>query len=104
VSHAGDNFEFRPTRPAAWDRLELAVRRLMDDYVAQQARAAAAEARIRELESRISAIAGGGPDPVELQSRVGELEAENRLLRERLQQARAEIERIMTRLRFLEGR
>lgn len=103
MSRAGDSADLSPTRPAAWDRLELAVRRLMDDYVAQQTRASAAEARIRELESKLSAISGGGLDPIELERRVGDLEAENQRLRERLEKARAEIERIMARLRFLEG-
>lgn len=103
MSHVGGSGGQRSARPAAWDRLELAVRRLMDDYMAQQARAAAAEARSQELETTLASIAGGGPDPIELNRRIAELEAENRNLLERLQRARAEIERIMARLQFLEG-
>lgn len=90
-------------RPEAWDRLELAVRRLMDEFVTEQTRARAAESRVAELEAALSAIAGDGPDPIELERRIEELEAENHALRDRLGKARAEIERIMARLRFLEG-
>ena len=57
----------------------------------------------RKLEAALSAIAGDGPDPIELERRIEELEAENHALRDRLGKARAEIERIMARLRFLEG-
>jgi len=94
----------RRDRPAGWDRLELAVRRLLDDYDDQVRSRAAAEVRVRELESTIEEISKGELDPIVLRERVDELEAENRELRERLEKARAKIERIMARLDFLEDR
>lgn len=102
MSHVGGSGQ-RPVRPGTWDRLELSVRRLMDDYQVLKARAASAEARSQELEATLASISGDGPDPIELNRRIVELEAENRHLLERLQSARAEIERIMARLQFLEG-
>jgi chromosome segregation ATPase len=90
-------------RRAEWDRLELAVRRLLEDYQLSRNRASNAERRITELEAALETLAGGGPDPIALRERIVELEAENQELRERLERARQEVERIMARLQFLEG-
>src|SRR5690625_294551 len=94
----------RRDRPGDWDRLDIAVRRLLDDYDDQVRSRAAAEVRVRELESTIEEISKGELDPIVLRERVDELEAENRELRERLEKARAKIERIIARLDFLEDR
>lgn len=102
MSYAGDEAP-RPGHRAEWDRLELAVRRLLEDYQLSRNRAANAERRIGELEAALEALAGGGPDPIALSERIEELEAENLELVERLARARQEVERIMARLQFLEG-
>lgn len=88
--------------PVEWDRLELAVRRLLDEYAACRRRADAAERRIAELEAALQAVAAGAVDPLELRERVAALEAENRSLRERMEQARAGVGRIVARLQFME--
>lgn len=102
MSHAGAEAPSQGHR-AEWDRLELAVRRLLEDYQLSRNRALSAERRVGELESALAALAGGGPDPIALRKRIGELEQENGELRERLERARQEVERIMARLEFLEG-
>ncbi len=102
MSNAGGE-DLRRGRPAEWDRLELAVRRLMDDYLQHRGRADAAEKRVMDLEATLKALSGGGPDPITLRERIAALETENGTLRERLLRARTEIERIMARLQFLEG-
>jgi predicted nuclease with TOPRIM domain len=101
VSNAGGE-DLRRSRPAAWDRLELSVRRLLDDYQLQRGRADRAEERIAELEAALETLSGGGPDPIVLREQVTALETENRALRERLDRARQEVERIMARLQFLD--
>lgn len=90
-------------RSDEWDRLELTVRRLLDDYDRCTERARTAERRLEELESTLKQVSSGGLDPVSLQARVDTLEAENRDLRGRLDQARERVARLLARLRFLEG-
>jgi hypothetical protein len=85
-----------------WDRLELAVRRLLDYQEALTQRAQAAERRIGELEAGIAEVSAGRLDPVALSERAAALELENRALEERLGQARDAVQRILTRLRFAE--
>lgn len=102
MSNAGDEGP-RRERSTDWDRIELAVRRLLDDYQKYRNRAAAAEARILELEEALRTLSGGGPDPIVLGERISMLEVENTALRDRLRQAHAEVERIIARLQFMEG-
>ncbi len=90
----------RVTAPVEWDRLELAVRRLLDEYAACRRRAEAAERRVVELEAALHEVGVGAVDPFELHERIAALEAENASLRERLEQARAGVGRIVARLRF----
>ena len=85
-----------------WDRLELAVRRLLEYQEALIQRAQSAEQRIRELEAGIAEVTAGRLDPVALSERATALERENRALEERLGQAREGVQRILTRLRFTE--
>ena len=89
-------------RPDEWDRLELAVRRLLDAYDQWCQRALVAERRASELDAALRDISEGRLDPVELVRRVESLEAENEALRERLAAAREQVSRILTRLQFLE--
>lgn len=95
--------ERRNTRPPEWDRLELSVRRLLDDYDRVRRRAHAAERRIEALETTLREVTGGVLDPAEMSRRIEVLEAENRDLQERLAQARERVGRLVDRLRFLEG-
>jgi DNA repair exonuclease SbcCD ATPase subunit len=84
------------------DRLELALRRLLDRHDALRQRAETAEARARELQEALSGIGSGHIDPVELRTRAERLEEENRALRERLQAVDAVAQRIQARLQFAE--
>jgi predicted RNase H-like nuclease (RuvC/YqgF family) len=84
----------------AWHRLEEAVRRITTDRSAWRDRALAAEDRVRELESALRDVAAGKLDPVALSARSRQLEAENRSLNQRLDQARETVDRIMARLQF----
>jgi hypothetical protein len=99
---SSDGPESRVRVPAEWDRLELSVRRLLDDHERVRERERAAERRIQELETLLREVTGGGLDPVALNARVAALEAENRELVRRLEEARERVSRIIARLRFLE--
>src|SRR5690606_21463337 len=84
TSVSSDGPESRVRVPAEWDRLELSVRRLLDDHERVRERERAAERRIQELETLLREVTGGGLDPVALNARVAALEAENRELVRRL--------------------
>lgn len=101
MSDAG--VERRIARPPEWDRLELSVRRLLDDYDRVRRRARAAEQRAESLEATLRQVTDGVLDPAQMSRRIQILEAENRDLQERLAQARERVGRLVDRLRFLEG-
>lgn len=84
------------------DRLESALRRLLDEYDALRTRAEAADNRVRELELALRNVSAGEIDPVALAERTRELEAENRDLLDRLGRARESVQRILARMRFTE--
>ncbi len=92
----------RPGFPTEWDSLELAIRRLLDDYDALRRRAAAAEHRVRELETALAQLGSGAVDPVALQARARQLEDENRALHARLAEAAERVRRLLARTHFLE--
>ncbi len=92
----------RPGFPTEWEALELAVRRLLDDYQALRRRAAAAEHRVRELETALAQLGSGDVDPLALQARARELEAENRALQARVDDAAERVRRLLARTHFLE--
>jgi predicted RNase H-like nuclease (RuvC/YqgF family) len=100
VSNAAARSE-SPTVPE-WDRLELTVRRLMEDHEAWRRRALAAEKRIRELETALRDVSEGTLDPVAVSDRASVLERENRQLTRRMRQAHETVERILNRLQFAE--
>lgn len=87
---------------AEWDRLELGVRRLLDEHDRWQRRALQAEAKLQELETMLDAVSRGGLDPDELSARIETLEAVNRELLARLERARGSVGSILTRLELLE--
>ncbi len=92
----------RPGFPTEWDALELAVRRLLDDHQALRRRAAAAEHRVHELEAALAQLGSGDVDPLALQARTRELEAENRALQARVDEAAERVRRLLARTHFLE--
>src|SRR5690606_41499211 len=73
----------RVTAPVEWDRLELAVRRLLDEYAACRRRAEAAERRVVELEAAMHEVGVGAVDPFDLHERIAALDDEDASLRER---------------------
>jgi chromosome segregation ATPase len=88
-------------RPPEWDRLELGVRRLLDEHLSWQRRARQAEARLADLEATLASVSAG-LDPVELSAEVARLKALNQELHERLEQAKSHVSSILTRLQLLE--
>jgi predicted RNase H-like nuclease (RuvC/YqgF family) len=92
----------RHVAPPELDRLELAVRRLLEAHDALRRRAESAEARVSELEAAVRDLASGSLDPLALSGQVDAMEAENRALRERLDSAQHTVQRILNRLQFVE--
>lgn len=92
-----------PTPPPEWNTLELAVRRLLEAHDALRRRADDAERRVKELEAALGDVSTGALDPLELAARASSLERANRELLERLALANVVVERIATRLNFLEA-
>lgn len=92
----------KPPAVPGWDRLELTVRRLMDDHDKWQRRAVAAEKRVKELEAALQDVSTGRLDPVAVNARAQSLERENRLLNRRVRKAHAAVERILNRIQFVE--
>lgn len=88
--------------PGEWSELELAVRRMLDEYGAMKVRLERAEARCTELEGALQNFSSGSVDPVDVQKRVELLTRENQELRRRLGQAHERVTRVMDRLRFAE--
>ena len=88
--------------PAEWSELELAVRRMLDEYDAMKVRLERAEARCAELEGALQNFSSGAVDPVDVQRRAQLLARENDELKSRLGQAHERIGRVMDRLRFAE--
>jgi hypothetical protein len=76
-------------------RLESAVGRLLDERVALIG-------RVSELESSIAGMKKGKVDPVALQARLAQVESENHELKGRIDAGREGIDRLLSRLRFLE--
>jgi chromosome segregation ATPase len=92
----------RQRLPAEWDRLELATRRLLGEHERLRRGSEAAARRIKDMEDALAGVSSGRLDPLEMTGRLEKLETENRELRERLEAARARVEGLLGRLRFLE--
>lgn len=99
-SGAPDSPRIEP--PREWERLELVVRRLLDDMDGWRRRALAAETRVRQLEQTLKEVASGRLDPRALNAELDSARAENRELRRRLEAARESVQRIMGRIEFTE--
>lgn len=90
----------RQKLPPELDHLELTIRRLIEAHDKWRDRAAAAEARIRELETAVQELSAGRLDPVALAEDVRTLHDRNASLEDRLTRAHAAVERMMARLQF----
>jgi chromosome segregation ATPase len=77
-------------------RLDKAVGKLLDERIALLG-------RVGELEALLDRMRKGKADPVELQSRLSRMESENRELKGRIEEGREGIDRLLSRLRFLEN-
>lgn len=91
-----------PAMPEEYNRLELAVRRLMDRYEFWRRKAQTAERKVAELQATVKRLSSGGLDPVELQRQTDELAAENERLRGRMGQAYNRVRKLVDRFDFLE--
>ena len=101
---SSDAADTPPVKGADWERLESSLQRLLSEFDELARKHAAAEERVRQLESslRSSSTETGELDPVALSNRVHLLEQENRFLARRLDRARESVKRISARLQFLE--
>ncbi|MGH7448916.1 MAG: hypothetical protein ACREK1_05035 [Longimicrobiales bacterium] len=90
----------RQAAPPELDHLELTIRRLIESHETWTKRAAAAEARVTELERAIQDLSAGTLDPVALEEEVRVLQERNATLEDRLTRAHAAVERMMARLQF----
>ena len=95
---------------AAFERLEVAVGRLVEALEQAQERVDEAEARIEEVEARNSEMAQmverfteSPGDAQEIMGRLKTLETENEDLRLRIDRGREGVERMIARIHFLEN-
>lgn len=100
MSNPGGKVE-HPER-AALRYLDATVKEAVARLEALRLRAEAAERRSDELEVLLRRFTQDDGAAVRSLARLGALERENAQLRERLEQGRAGVERMMARLRFLE--
>jgi hypothetical protein len=104
VSKPGDN----GTRGAgpeleAFTTLERSVAAALDRLERVTERLTAAEARSAELEQVVVRFTGDPKQAGQLLSRLDRLESDNRDLRQRLDQGREGVERLLAKIRFLEN-
>lgn len=83
-------------------RLESSVTRILEEVARLRSRAREAEDRVKDLEGLLRRFTKGDVDPASLQARLAQLESENEDLRERIHEGRAGVERLLSRVRFLE--
>ncbi len=76
----------------------------MKEHAAALGRAREAESRLEALEKRIKAAARSGVDPVSLQETIGRLRERNAELTERINAGRQGVDRLLSRIKFLEER
>lgn len=87
--------------PEEYERLEAAVRRLLDEAAGYRARAQVAEQRAGELERTLRDLSSGKLNPMEMREGIRKLEEENRELRRRLISAGDRVRRLIARFDFL---
>ena len=91
----------KPER-AAFDALERAVGHTLDRLASLNDRVAQAEGKGVELEELLRQFTGHEVEPGQIVTRLRILEEENTELRSRVDEARAGIERLLAKIRFLE--
>ena len=100
MSRSEDNAPREPA--AALDAVEAAVTKAVARIRALEARAQAAEERTTEVEGLLERMASGDESPVQMKDELDRLLAENTDLRDRLEQGREGVERLLAKIRFLE--
>ena len=88
---------------ASFKRLEGAVGQLFDKLSEARRRTRAAEAKTVELAELVRRFTGNEAEAGELMNRLKGLETENVELRGRLEAARAGVDRMIARIKFLEN-
>lgn len=101
MSNAGGNGE-QPER-AALDALEGAIDDVLDRVTWLHERAALSKDKSEELEELLRRFTGNEVDAGQIIDRLRSLEAENADLRSRIDQGRAGVDRLLAKIRFLEG-
>ncbi len=88
---------------AAFEALDRAIGDLLARLTWLHDRAALAEEKSEDLEEMLRRFTGSEVDAGQLISRLRHLEGENADLRGRLEQGRAGVDRLLAKIRFLEG-
>ncbi len=101
MSNDAVDTEKRAALPAEYERLERAVRQLLDDVAGYRARAQVAETRASELERTLRDVHEGGLDPLKMKESLRSLEVENRTLRDRMSKAQDRLRQLIARFDFL---
>lgn len=86
----------------AFDDLSAAVEQALRELKRLRQKAARFENKNSELEELLKGIAAGTESPAEWAHQVKSLRGENQDLRARLDQGRESVDRLLTRIRFLE--
>ena len=84
-------------------RLEEVVNRLLEDRAAIVEGAHEAEKRIQELQALLAKFSDEGVDPATLHEKLETLRDQNERLRERITEGREGVDKLLSRLRFLES-
>lgn len=92
----------KATETQAISRLEKAVKAAVVSITELEAQLEEAREKGEEASELLRRFTGGEEDPARLMSRLGALENENRVLKDRLQQGLEGVDRLLARIRFLE--
>ena len=87
----------------ALSRLEAVAERLLEERAAVADQAREAEDRVRELKTLLSEFPEGNVDMVILEKAITRLRDQNTELKGRMAEGREGVERILSRIRFLEN-
>ena len=86
----------------ALGELERMVDLALEGLERLRRRVAEADRRCAELETLLSSFRVGEEDPVATKARLTRLEAESQEMKARIEQGREGVERVLSRIRFLE--
>ena len=95
--------EERPER-VSMAHMEETVGRLLDRLQALRERLEVSDARVAELDRALRSRTATSEDPLGMADRLRALEGENQMLRRRLERGAEVVDRIQSRVRFLEER